>query len=68
MSHNKWFAECLGCLMISAIPGGLGSMSGVLICIVCAGVCFAKWIVEEDKYQRAEHEKFLESLKKSIDK
>ena len=68
MSHNKWFAGCLGCLMISAIPGGLGSMFGVLICIICAGVCFAKWIVKEDKYQRAEHEKFLESLKKSIDK
>ena len=68
MSHNKWFVGCLGCLMISAIPGGWGSMSGVLICIVCAGVCFAKWMVEEDKYQRAEHEKYLENLKKSIDK
>ena len=68
MGRNKWFAEGLGCLMIGVISGGLGKMSGVLICIVCAGVCFAKWMVKEDKYQRAEHEKYLENLKKSIDK
>jgi hypothetical protein len=48
MSRNKWFAEGLGCLMIGVISGALEKMSGVLICIVCAGVCFAKWIVEED--------------------
>ena len=68
MKHNKWFAGCLGCLMACAIPGGLGMMLGVLACVACAGGCFAKWIVEEDKYQRAEHEKYLENLKKGVDK
>ena len=43
-------------------------MLGVLVCVACAGGCFAKWLVEEDKYQRAEHKKYLENLKKSIDK
>lgn len=57
MTHNKWFAGSLGCLMACAIPGGLGMMFGVLACIVCAGGCFAKWLIEEDKYQRAEYEK-----------
>ena len=65
MKHNKWFAACIGCLMASAVPGGLGMMLGVL---ACAGGCFAKWLIEEDKYQRAEHQKYLESLKKGIDK
>ena len=68
MKHNKWFAGCLGFLVISAIPGGLGIMLGVLTCVVCACGCFAKWFVEEDKYQRAEHEKYLENLKKRLDK
>lgn len=61
MGHNKWFVGCLGCLMACAIPGGLGIMLGVLACVVCAGGCFAKWLIEEDKYQ---HEQYLESLKK----
>lgn len=64
MKHNKWFVGCLGCLMASAIPGGLEMMSGVLVCVVCAGGCFTKWLVEEDKYQRAEYEKYLKNLKK----
>lgn len=64
MKHNKWFVGCLGCLMASAIPGGLGMMLGVLACVVCAGSCFAKWLIEEDKYQRAEYEKYLKNLKK----
>lgn len=68
MKHNKWFAACIGCLMVSAVPGGLGMMLGVLACVACAGSCFAKWLVEEDKYQCAEHQKYLESLKKPIDK
>ena len=68
MKHNKWFAGCLGCLVVCAIPGGLGMMLAVLALMVCAGGCFAKWLVEEDKYQKAEHEKYLENLKKSIDK
>lgn len=68
MGHNKWMVACLGCLMVCAIPGGLGMMLGVLACVACAGGCFAKWLVEEDKYQRAEHEKYLENLKKGVDK
>lgn len=68
MKHNKWFAGCLRCLIACAIPGGLDMMLGVLACVACAGVCFAKWLVEEDKYQRAEHEKYLENLKKEVDK
>ena len=68
MKHNKCFAACLGCLMISAVPGGLGMMFGVFACVACAGACFAKWLFEEDKYQRAEHQKYLESLKKGLDK
>ena len=68
MKHNKWIAACLGCLMISAVPGGLGMMFGVLACVACAGACFAKWLFEEDKYQHAEHQKYLESLKKGLDK
>ena len=43
-------------------------MLGVLACVACAGGCFAKWLVEEDKYQKAEHEKYLENLKKGVDK
>jgi epoxyqueuosine reductase QueG len=39
-------------------------MLGVLACVACAGGCFTKWLVEEDKYQRAEYEKYLENLKK----
>ena len=68
MGHNKWFVACLGCLVACAIPGGLGMMLGVLGLVVCAGGCFAKWYIKEVEYQRAEHEKFLESLKKGVDK
>lgn len=68
MGHNKWMVACLGCLVACAIPGGLGLMLGVLACIACASGCFAKWAVEEDKYQRAMYEKFLENLKKEVDK
>ena len=67
MGHNKWMVACLGCLVASAIPGGLGMMLGVLACVVCAGGCFAKWLVEEDKVQRAEraeYEEYLKNLKK----
>ena len=68
MGHNKWAVASLGCLVASAIPGGLGMMLGVLACVACAGGCFAKWLVEEDKYQRAEYEEYLKSLKKGVDK
>ncbi len=64
MGHNKWAVASLGCVMACVIPGGLGMMFGVLACVACAGGCFAKWLVEEDKYQRAVYEKFLEDLKK----
>ena len=64
MKHNKWAVISLGCLVASAIPGGLGMMLGVLACVACAGGCFVKWLVEEDKYQRAVYEKYLENLKK----
>ena len=44
-------------------------MVACLGCLVaCAGGCLAKWLVEEDKYQRAEYEKYLENLKKGVDK
>ena len=56
MKHNKWMLGCFGCLMACAIPGGLGMMLAVLALIACAGGCFAKWAVEEDKCQRAEQE------------
>lgn len=65
MKHNKWMLGCFGCLMACAIPGGLGMMLAVLALVACAGGCFAKWLVEEDKYQRAEREKYLEKLKKN---
>lgn len=68
MKHNKWFAACLGCLMACAIPGPLEIMWAVLVCVVCAGACFLKWVVEEEKYQRAEHEKYLRNLEKVLDK
>lgn len=42
---------------------------GCLGCLMaCAGGCFVKWLVEEGKYQQAEYEKYLESLKKGVDK
>lgn len=66
MKHNKWFAFSLGFLVICAIPGGLGMMIGVLACIICAGGCFTKWLVEEDRYQREEYNKYLESLKRGL--
>lgn len=51
MGHNKWFVACLLCLIASAIPGGMGLMWGVVICGLCAGGCFIKWMYEEEKYQ-----------------
>ena len=63
MGHNKWAVASLGFVVACAIPGGLGVMWAVLACVACAGGCFAKWLVEEDKYQRAVYEKFLENLK-----
>ena len=63
MKHNKWLVACLGCLVACAIPGGLRIMLGVLACVACAGGCFAKWLVEENKYQREEQKKYLENLK-----
>ena len=68
MGHNKWMVACFGCLAACAIPGGLGMMLAVFALVACAGGCFAKWLVEEDKYQREEYKKYLETLKKSIDK
>ena len=68
MKHNKWMVACSVCLVACAITGGLGMMLGVFACVACAGGCFAKWLVEEDKHQRAEHEKYLENLKKRLDK
>ena len=68
MKHNKWMVACFGFLAACAIPGGLGIILGVLVCVACAGGCFAKWLVEEDKYQKAEYEKYLENLKKGLDK
>ena len=64
MKHNKWMVACLGWLVACAIPGGLGKMFIVLMFIGCAGLCFFKWIVEEEKYQQEEHKKYLENLKK----
>ena len=68
MGHNKWVIGSLGCLVACAIPGGMGMMLGVGFCIICAGGCFAKWLYEEDKYQRAEYEKYLKKLKEKVDK
>lgn len=64
MKHNKWMVVCLGCLVACAIPGGLEIMWAVLILVACAGGCFAKWLIEEGKYQEAEYKKYLESLQK----
>ena len=52
MKHNKWLVGSLGCLIACAILGGMGAMLGVLACVVCAGGCFIKWAIEEDKYQQ----------------
>ena len=68
MGHNKWMIGCLGCLVACAIPGGMGMMLGVGLCVICAGGCFAKWLYEEDKYQRAEYEKYLKKLKEKSNK
>ena len=68
MGHNKWMIACLGCLVTCAIPGGMGIMLGVGLCVICAGGCFAKWLYEEDKYQREEYEKYLKKLKEKVDK
>jgi hypothetical protein len=64
MGHNKWMVACLVCLVACAIPGGLGMTLGALACVAGAGGCFAKWLIEEEKYERAEYKKYLESLKK----
>ena len=58
MRHNKWILGSFGCLVACAVPGGMGAMWGVLACVACAGGCFIKWVVEEDKYQREKAEKF----------
>ena len=68
MGHNKWMIGCLGCLVACAIPGGMGIMLGVGLCVICAGGCFAKWLYEEDKYQREEYEKYLKKLKEKSNK
>ena len=58
MRHNKQMLGSFGCLVACAVPGGMGAMWGVLACVACAGGCFIKWVVEEDKYQREKAEKF----------
>ena len=68
MGHNKWMIACLGCLVLCAIPGGMGIMLGVGLCVICAGGCFAKWLYEEDKYQREEYKKYLKKLKEKSNK
>lgn len=57
MGHNKWFVACIGCLVATAIPGGMGIMWGVIVCVVLAGACLVKWSYEEDKEQKAQREK-----------
>lgn len=64
MGHNKWIVASFGCLVASAFPGGLNMMLGALVCIACAGGCYAKWLIEELKYQEAEHKEYLKKLKK----
>ena len=64
MGHNKWMLGCLGCLVACAVPGGIGAMCGVLACVACAGGCFAKWLWEEDKFEKAEYEKYLKEIEK----
>lgn len=64
MKHNKWMAVYLGCLVACAILNSLGMKLGVLACVVGAGGCFIKWLVEVDKYQQAEREKYLKKLQK----
>lgn len=59
-NHNWWFVFCLGFLVLCAIPGGMSIMWGVPVCILCAGLCFWRWMNLEDKHQREEHEKYLE--------
>lgn len=68
MGHNKWLICSFLSLVLCAIPGGMGIMLGVGLCVICAGGCFAKWLYEEDKYQRAEYEKYLKKLKEKLDK
>ena len=58
MGHNKWFVGSLGALVLCAIPGGLEIMWGVLVCVGVAGLCFAKWLKEEEKYQKEHSENF----------
>ena len=50
MGHNKWMIACLGCLVVSAIPGGLGIMLGVLACVACAGGCFAGGVFNQQQH------------------
>ena len=64
MGHNKWMLGCLGCLVACAVPGGIGAMWGVLACVACAGGCFVKWLWEEDKFEKAEYEKYLKEIEK----
>ena len=52
MEQNKWIVACIFYLMATAIPGGMGIMWGVVVCVIFAGGCFAKWMYEEDKYQK----------------
>ena len=64
MRHNKWMLGSIGCLVACAVPGGMGAMWGVLACVTCAGGCFAKWLWEENKFEKAEYKEYLESLEK----
>ena len=68
MGQNKWLICSFLSLVLCAIPGGMGIMLGVDLCVICAGGCFAKWLYEEDKYQRAEYKKYLEKLKEKSNK
>lgn len=68
MGQNKWLICSFLSLVLCAIPGGMGMMLGVGLCVICAGGCFAKWLYEEDKYQRAEYEKYLKKLKEKSNK
>ena len=68
MGQNKWLICSFLSLVLCAIPGGMGMMLGVCLCVICAGGCFLKWAYEENKYQREEYKKYLKKLKEKSNK
>ena len=67
MKHNRWIVACVGCLVACVVFGDREILWATFASIACAGGCFWKWLVEDDKHLRREFEDYMKSLERSTD-